>query len=138
MQLDFFETDVRGARLRRRGRLNEAGGDIRVHVSVCLLGEGLVQSVRARLEWLCPRRNLNHEGARACTVFSLDSEKVSAYFVIVAQRASIASGAQPAPRSPKSILKIWGVPCVRGKERFMTLSASLRIVVMCSSLLSCI
>ena len=49
-----------------------------------------VQSIGARLERMCPRRDLNFVGARrACTISSLDNENVSWYFVSVAQSASI-------------------------------------------------
>ena len=54
---------MRGAGPRGRGRLNEASSDIRVQGSVCLLGEGWVQPVGARLDRLCLRRDLNFEGA---------------------------------------------------------------------------
>ena len=67
---------------------------MRVQHGVCLLR---VQSVRAELDRLCSRRNLNFEGPqRACTIIQFGrGEKISAYSVGVALRASIALGSQP-------------------------------------------
>ena len=59
----------KGAGLRERGVLDEAGGKLRVQDGVCLLREDTVQSVRARLDRLCSRRDLDFKGAlRGCTV----------------------------------------------------------------------
>jgi len=43
--------------------LNEAGSNVRVEDGVDLLGKDCVQSVGARLNWLCPCRNFNFERA---------------------------------------------------------------------------
>ena len=71
---------------------------MRVQDGVCLLR---VQSVRAGLDRLCSRRNLNFKGAqRACTIVQFGRvEKISAYSVSVALRASIALGSQPGASS---------------------------------------
>ena len=71
---------------------------MRVQDGVCLLR---VQSVRAGLDRLCSGRNLNFKGAqRACTIIQFGrGEKISAYSVGVALRASIALGSQPGASS---------------------------------------
>ena len=58
-----------GASPRVHGRLNEAGGKMRVQYSVCLLREGRIHSVRVRLNQLCSAQDLDFKGVqRACTV----------------------------------------------------------------------
>ena len=47
----FLRDAHEGASPRARRRLNEAGGNMRVQDGVCLLREGRVQSIRARLDW---------------------------------------------------------------------------------------
>ena len=81
-----------------RGRLNEAGGKVRVQDGVCLLR---FQSVRAGLDRLCSGRNLNFkEAQRACTIIQFGrGENISANSVGVALRASIALGSQPGASS---------------------------------------
>ena len=71
---------------------------MRVQDGVCLL---LVQSVRAGLDRLWSGRNLNFKGVqRACTIIQFGrGEKISAYSVSVALRASIALGPQPGASS---------------------------------------
>ena len=71
---------------------------MRVQNGVCLLR---VQSVREGLDRLCSGRNLNVKGAqRACTIIQFGrGEKISAYSVGVALRASIALGPQPGASS---------------------------------------
>ena len=65
----FLRDAYEGASPRARRRLNEAGGNVRVQDGVCLLREGRVQSVRARLDRWCSGRDLTFKGVqRACTV----------------------------------------------------------------------
>ena len=65
-----------GASPRARGRLNDAGDKVRVQDGVCLLREGRVQSVRARLDRLCSGRDLDFKGVqRACTVNQFERGK---------------------------------------------------------------
>ena len=109
---------MKGARPRGFGRLDKTGSDVRVHVNVSLFGEDWVQSIGVRLDRMCLRRDLNLEGAqKACTVSSLDNEKVSAYSVNVSQIAPIALGSQPAACSTKPSRRAWGVQCFRGEEK---------------------
>ena len=71
---------------------------MRVQDGVCFLR---IQSVRAGLDRLCSGRNLSFNGAqRACTITQFGrGEKISAYSVDVALRASIALGSQPGASS---------------------------------------
>ena len=55
---------------------NEAGNDIRIQDSVCLLGEDWVRSIEVRLDPLCLWEDLNSEGTqRASTVIQLGRRK---------------------------------------------------------------
>ena len=71
---------------------------MRVQDGVCLLR---VQPIRAGLDRLSSGRNLNFKGVqRACTTIQFGRrEKISAYSVSVALRASIALGSQPGAAS---------------------------------------
>ena len=90
---------------------------MRVQDGVCLLRQGRVQSVRARLDRLLSGRYLNFIGVRrACTViqFELGKNRISAYSVSVALRASIALGSQSGAFTAKSILKR---PVIQGRKQ---------------------
>ena len=66
---EFLREAYEGALPQAYGTLSEAGGNVRVQDGVCLLREGRVQSIRARLNRLCSGRDLNFKGVqRACTV----------------------------------------------------------------------
>ena len=95
-----------GAGPRGRGKLDEAGGNVRIQDDVRLLREDRVQSVRARLDRLCSRRDLDLV-QRAITVSLCGREKIFAYLVSVALRASAALGSQPGTSSAKSIRRMW-------------------------------
>ena len=61
---------------RARGRLNEAGGKVRVQDGACLFRQGRVLSVRARLDRLCSGWDLDSKGVqRACTVIQFGRGK---------------------------------------------------------------
>ena len=90
--------------------------DISVQDSVCLLGEEWIQSVEARLDRLCPRRDLQLEGVqKACTLSSLDNENMSPYAVNIARIESIALRSQSAACSAKFIRRS-GIQYSRGEE----------------------
>ena len=57
----FIWNSFERAQPRGHGMLNEAGSDLRVQDSVGLVGEDWVQSVGARLDRLCPRRDFHFE-----------------------------------------------------------------------------
>ena len=69
----------------------KAGGRVRVQDSVCLLREGRIQSVRARMDRLCSGQDIDFkEVQRSCTVIQFGrGKKQIAYSVSVALRASI-------------------------------------------------
>ena len=99
----FLRNAYEGASPRARGTLNETGDKVRVQDGVCLLREGRVQPVRARLNRLCSGRDLDFKGMqRACTAIQFGrgkKEKKNAYSVSVALRMSIALGFQPGASS---------------------------------------
>ena len=69
-----------GTSPRVRGRLNEAGDKEGVQDGSCLLREGRVQSVWARLDRLCSGRDLDFKGVqRACTVVQFGRGKKSVF-----------------------------------------------------------
>ena len=83
------------------GVLDESGGEVRVENGVDLLREERVQSVRARLNRVCSGRDLDFKwSSRARAESSLNEEKMSAYSLSVALRASMALGFQPGASSP--------------------------------------
>ena len=101
----FLRDAYEGASPLARGRMDEAGGKVRVQDGVCLLREGQLQSLRARLDRLYSGRELDFKGVqRACTAIQFGrGNKKSTYSVSVALRASIALGSQPGASSAKSI-----------------------------------
>ena len=78
----FLRDAYEGASPLARGRMDEAGGKVRVQDGVCLLREGQLQSLRARLDRLYSGRELDFKGVqRACTAiqFGRGNKKIHVF-----------------------------------------------------------